>query len=170
MVVHEYDIMYTLPAPSVYFRPVEIDQVDAISQLESASYPSDEAATPEKLSYRAEHAKDFFLVAIDGSSDHDPQRPQHSVIGFVCSTLTASLSLTHESMSTHDPDGKVLCIHSVVIEASRRRQNIGSRLMTAYINFVKATSPHVEEIRLLCKQHLVRCNATLKYTPFVSDH
>ena len=59
-------------------------------------------------------------------------------------------------MSTHEPDGKLLCIHSVCVAEDQRRKGIGSRLMTAYVNFVKQGRPDVETMRLLCKDHLVR--------------
>jgi hypothetical protein len=46
---------------------------------------------------------------------------------YVCGTCSSSSSLTHESMSTHEPDGRLLCIHSVAVQQQHRRQGIASR-------------------------------------------
>ena len=78
------------------------------------------------------------------------------VVGFVCATLTTAASLTHESMGAHEPEGTMLCIHSVVVAEHRRRKKIGSRLLTAYVNYVSMARPDVESMRLLCKEYLVR--------------
>ena len=34
-------------------------------------------------------------------------------MGYICGTLSAAEKLTHESMSRHDPEGDMLCMHSV---------------------------------------------------------
>ena len=81
--------------------------------LEAASYPADEAATPEKLKYRSEVAGTFFRVACVGR-DGD-------VVGFVCGTATDHEELEEETMSVHVKGGSVLCIHSVVVAEKRRR-------------------------------------------------
>ena len=73
--------------------------------LEIASYPADEAATKEKLQMRMRDAGDFFRAAY--SEDGIP-------CGFICGTLTTATKLTDESMSSHEPEGATLCIHSVV--------------------------------------------------------
>jgi hypothetical protein len=103
-------------------------------------------------------ASDFFLTAVTfpPAADTDINEPADPhVIGYVCGTLSSSNSLTHESMSLHEAEGKMLCIHSVCIADEHRRQGVGSRLMTAYVNFVKQGRPDIETMRLLCKEHLV---------------
>lgn len=35
------------------------------------------------------------------------------IVGYICGTLTAAESLTHDSLQKHDPVGEMLCIHSV---------------------------------------------------------
>lgn len=158
--------------PYTYFSPVQPEQLDRIYALEAASYPEDEAATYEKLQYRIEHASGVFLVALqlqaasavtqpndavtstgdNGSSAAD--RQEH-LAGFVCGTLTSAGKLTHESMSTHDPDGTLLCIHSVVVESSQRRKGLATRMLKAYLQFVQGSTPALQGVRLLCKEDLV---------------
>eukprot|EP00955_Chlamydomonas_euryale_P038645 351146-Chlamydomonas_euryale.AAC.1 len=64
--------------------------------------------------------------------------------------------LTHDSMSTHEPDGTTLCIHSVCVAQPHRRRGVASAALRAYINYVRATSPHLRQVRLISKQYLVR--------------
>ena len=91
---------------AIFFRPPCLEDLPALLALETASYPPDEAATREKLAMRIEDAADVFMVAM---------RPADSaIVGFVCGTCTAAAGLTHESMSTHDPEGQLLCVHRQV--------------------------------------------------------
>ncbi|KAG2454440.1 hypothetical protein HYH02_001459 [Chlamydomonas schloesseri] len=136
---------------TVFFAPVQPEQLDRIHALEEASYPADEAATYEKLKFRIENASNVFLVAL--SAPEGAGEPQ--VVGFVCGTQTRAPKLTHESMSTHDADGSLLCIHSVVVDPALRRRGLATRMLRAYTPYVCATTPHLTGIRLLSKQDLV---------------
>lgn len=83
-------------------------------------------------------AGEFFLVAIKQQNGTD------AVVGFVCGTLLAGEELSHESMSRHDPCGSTLCIHSVCVEASQRRQGIAGKMLQAYLSMVPQVSPEVK--------------------------
>jgi arylalkylamine N-acetyltransferase len=147
-----------LPPPSLFFRPAQASDLQSIIDLETASYPADEAATPDRLEFRLENAGEYFLVAVAPPTNANATSSgvdALQVVGFVCSTLTAANSLTHESMATHEPQGSLLCVHSVCVEQGQRRRGVGSKLMRAYINFIAQSSANVTEIRLLCKEHLV---------------
>ncbi|GFR49520.1 hypothetical protein Agub_g11563, partial [Astrephomene gubernaculifera] len=136
---------------SVFFCPVQPEHLDRIHSLEATSYPADEAATFEKLKFRIESASNVFLVAMqcrDGESDP-------AVVGYVCGTCTCSGRLTHDSMATHEPDGTLLCIHSVVVEEGLRRRGLATRMLRAYAAYVQASTPHLRGIRLICKQDLI---------------
>ena len=71
-------------------------------------------------------------------------------------------------MSTHDPDGQLLCIHSVCVAEEHRGKGHGSKLMTAYINYVQSTRPDLKSIRLLCKEYLVSLFGFLLFTKCLS--
>ena len=60
----------------VFFRPACLDDLEAVMRLEAASYPEDEAATPEKLRMRMERASEAFMVAVSSRDD--------SIVGFAC--------------------------------------------------------------------------------------
>ena len=109
------------------------------------AYPSDEAGSYEAFAYRQSIAPDLFLGAYDPSD-------QKRLIGFICSTLSKSESLTHESMTTHDPEGKTICVHSVCVDPGRQRQKIGSTLLEEYIK--RWTNGPYDGISLIAHEEL----------------
>lgn len=118
-----------------HFNKVSASDLPSIIALEEASYPADEAATPEKLHYRAEHAADLFWVLKHSSS---PSSPDKAVIGFICAT-SAEDSLTHDTMSVHVPGGAVCCIHSVVITEELRGKGLATLMMQHYLTRLPAS-------------------------------
>jgi predicted GNAT family N-acyltransferase len=120
------------------------DLLKEISQLESNSYPEDEKASEENLLYRLNNASDYFYGIFENKK----------VIGYVCGTLSKNEKLTHESMFQHQSDGETLCIHSVVIEQSKRRKGLGIQMMKEYLNYV-TKHENVKRILLLCKENLI---------------
>ncbi|KAL1514540.1 hypothetical protein AB1Y20_003637 [Prymnesium parvum] len=133
------------PPLALSFERVPLHHAADAFRLEISSYPPDEAASLQKLTLRLTDAPQYFWGAYDASG---------ALRGFVCGTLTADSSLTEESMSTHEPSGTTLCIHSVVTEASCRRQGVGSWMMQEYLARVAAEG-HVRRVLLLCKEGLV---------------
>ena len=55
------------------------------------------------------------------------------LVAYICSTLSSTSSLTHESMSEHVPGGYSVCIHSVCVSGDHQRKGIGSALIKEYI-------------------------------------
>ena len=74
--------------------------------------------------------------------------------GFVCGTLTTASKLTDESMSTHEPDGTTLCIHSVVVDATYRRQGLATWMLLEYVERVREAGV-ATRILLICKEYLL---------------
>ena len=126
------------------FRTLSIDLIDEIYHLESISYPEDEAASLQNIKLRLTNASNLFLGAF----------LKDQLIGFVNGTKTSSTTLTHESMSTHEPNGETLCIHSVVIDPKYRRKGYGTLLTKKYIEHVKGENT-LKRIRLLAKKNLI---------------
>jgi ribosomal protein S18 acetylase RimI-like enzyme len=134
----------------VQFRICRPTDIPVCLEIETASYPPDEAATLSSLQYRQHHAAQYFLCAvIPASGDSD------TVIGFICSTKC--LSFQHESLTTHVPNGNVLAIHSVVIAAPYRRRGLASRMLRGYVEMVQQMDPEhrPEKIVLLAKANLL---------------
>ena len=131
------------------FRLLNADEVLRAFELESSSYPQDEAASHEKLIFRQANAPSYFLGAFSSSSSP-------SLLAFVCGTRCDSLD--HDSLSSHDPTAPILAIHSVCVAPTHRRQGIGQRLLLQYVSLItsRSSSDGLKEIRLICKSRLLR--------------
>ena len=132
-------------------------------QIETASYPPDEAATESSLRYRQENATPYFLCAVLSATAPLPSydiinKIDDTVTGFVCSTRCHTF--THESMTVHVPDGSILAIHSVVVVESYRRRGIATQMLQHYIQTIRQQQKQQYETRiskivLLAKAHLL---------------
>ena len=113
---------HTFGTPLV-LKKVPGEDVPAIAAMEIASYPEDEAATPEGLTFRQANAGDFFWGCYRaGSGGAGGGEVDASPVGFICGTLTSDATLTHDSMATHVPGSESLCVHSVCVGAEHRRK------------------------------------------------
>ena len=150
----------------IELTPATQAEVDALFEMEVASYPADEAASRDGISMRIREAGEYFFVAHEAESSEGgvaegtetkTKTTRRPIVGFVNGTKTSSSRLTHESMSTHDADGSLLCIHSVVVSGKRRREGIGRRMLTDYCDIIRGAqgTNGVREIRLLCKENLI---------------
>ncbi len=126
-------------------RPARPDDLARVAALEQASYPADEAATPDMLATRLAVAGEAFLVATGADGQ---------VIGFTCGTRARGRALTHESLRRHDPAGESLCVHSVVVDRAHRRQGIGLALVRAVVARAREL-PGVRRVLLICKEPLI---------------
>ena len=149
---------------SLGFRRIAADDLDRCCEIEEASYPADEAATRENLHFRQNVASEYFWCATiprkpidDGSNCNDD-----TVVGFICSTRCNEFE--EESMSTHDDNGRILCVHSVVVDEQHRRQGIASYMIQNYLKHValvhSSMNAHtdnsgIDRVQLLAKSHLL---------------
>lgn len=140
------------------YRHVQIEDMSRCYEIESSSYPEDEAATLEKLIYRQQYAGEYFICVTksqDETSDSD------HIIGFICSTRCSEF--TEESMSEHDANGSILAIHSVVVDEKYRRQGVASAMLKDYLKQMISFSSLVastgtngfSRVLLLAKSHLL---------------
>ncbi|KAL6075731.1 Arylalkylamine N-acetyltransferase [Balamuthia mandrillaris] len=135
----------------LHFESATEDLLDELYALEVASYPSDEAATKEKMRLRLTAAAPFFRVAFQKDGGEEEKR----LVGFVCSTLVEGDSLTHSSMAEHAPHGTTLCIHSVVIHKDFRRKGFGTKMLRAYMDHIAEQHPEITLVLLITHQYLV---------------
>ncbi|GBG28312.1 Phenazine biosynthesis-like domain-containing protein [Hondaea fermentalgiana] len=117
--------------------------------MEQASYPADEAASPEGMKKRRDEASELFWVAL--STDDG------AITGFVNGTCTNEDELTDESMSQHVRGGTTLCIHSVVTREDLRRQGLARATLRRYLDHIVASkeTSHIRQALLIAKEHLV---------------
>ena len=55
-------------------------------------------------------------------------------------------------MARHEPEGALLAIHSVCVAAAARRRGVATRLLRAYLQFVQASTPQLQEVRELAQE------------------
>lgn len=127
--------------PAVVRTPT-VAELDAIAALERSSYASDEAASAAALAHRLAVAPELFVGAYEAKSQ--------ALLGFVCGTRSPR-QLTEESMSGHDPDGPLVCIHSVVVRADARRQGVATTLVREYLRRLPANTT----VALIARAHHV---------------
>ena len=125
------------PTTMFDLRATRTSDLSRIIALETASYPADEAASPEALTSRLENAGEYFRTMVEGDE----------IIGFICGTRCDEF--TEESMAQHDPTGKYLAIHSVVVAGERRREGLASLALRWYADEMKC------EMRLIAKAGLL---------------
>ncbi|KAG6856689.1 hypothetical protein H0H87_001904 [Tephrocybe sp. NHM501043] len=136
---------------------VAAEDVEQAIKIEEQGYPADEAASLEALKYRQANASKLFLGAY-------LQSPRE-LIGYICSTLSPSPTLTHASMSTHVPGAQNVCIHSVCVHAQHRKQGVGLSLLKEYVTRLRSstdakskdkegTETHYERILLITHEYL----------------
>ncbi|OEU22974.1 hypothetical protein FRACYDRAFT_178942 [Fragilariopsis cylindrus CCMP1102] len=111
------------------FRSATSDDIPHCFEIESASYPSDEAATLESLTNRQKYAGEYFILCTTTTTTTITKAKQ--ILGFICGTRCNEF--TEESMSEHDKDGRLLAIHSVVIDEQYRRKGIASKMLKRYV-------------------------------------
>lgn len=126
--------------------------VPSLVALEAASYPADEAASPERIALRVSDASSFFLVLEKGGT----------IVGFVNGTCVTG-DLTAETMAVHNPHGSTLCIHSVVVSAQLRGRGLGSWMLARYIRHVATAQPQVLSLQLLAHSEKVAMYARLGF-------
>lgn len=127
-------------------RQARPEDLGRVLELESTSYPEDEAATEDRLILRINQASEFFHVLEDPSNG--------KIIAFINGTCTKDLKIVEESMAHHDQDGKTLIIHSVVVDQSYRRNKIALDFLHHYIKHMHRENL-VDRILLLSKSRLL---------------
>lgn len=126
------------PSGLLELRPIKAGpELEAAAALEAASYPADEAASPERLAYRQKNAGRFFWGAFDKRAEDAGRGPgEGALVGFVVGTLAAGTVLTEESMGEHVDDGELLCIHSVVVREDLRRRGVALVIFRSFLQAV----------------------------------
>ena len=129
---------------SIRFERCRREDLARVTAVERASYPADEAASASSLEMRQREAGEFFMVAravdsmdssvLEGARASDASgtaaaaldADARSIVGYVCGTLASGDVLDESTMSSHDPSGDVLAIHSVCVDERFRRRGVAA--------------------------------------------
>ncbi|KAJ2357294.1 hypothetical protein IWW50_004967 [Coemansia erecta] len=106
----------------------DIGEVRSAWPIEAAGYPEDEAASLDGMLYRHTNAPHLFFGAFTSNG---------SIAGYIMSTQSAPPLVTHESMSTHDPQGTTACVHSVCVAPEWQRKGLATKLLNLYTESIR---------------------------------
>jgi len=125
-------------------RHATLDDLDALSRIEEASFLPTEAASRDRIRDRLSHFADSFWL-----EEHDGEP-----FGFICGMASNEKHLRDEMYANptlHTPDGDWLMLFSVVTDPAHRGEHIAVRLMAEVIRESKALGR--KGIVLTCKDH-----------------
>eukprot|EP00924_Labyrinthula_sp_SR-Ha-C_P011370 snap_masked-scaffold_36-processed-gene-2.97-mRNA-1 protein AED:0.13 eAED:0.14 QI:0/-1/0/1/-1/1/1/0/484 len=129
------------------YELLSVEKLDKIHTLETKCFPPKEAASKESILLRLREAGEYFLGCYK----------EKELVGFINATRFDEFE--EESMSFHDPDGKILGIHSVLVDEKHRRQGIATQMLKVYLQLVynnnKNLDSKIEDVALLTKPHNV---------------
>ncbi|KAI0051600.1 Mss4-like protein [Auriscalpium vulgare] len=95
-----------------------------------------------RFRYRHSHAPELFLGAFISQNGQ-----KRTLIGYVDGTLSPSPTLTHESMSTHVPGSRSVCIHGVCVDSSYRHRGIATALLKEYLRRLEGANKESGETK-----------------------
>ncbi|VDC03805.1 unnamed protein product [Peniophora sp. CBMAI 1063] len=137
-------------SPNIFFDSLTDTEVYEAHSIETKGFPADEAGSLETFQYRHAHAPELFLGAFESASTVDAGR---ALVAYVNATRSTFDTLTHASMSTHEPGGRSACIHSVCVREDRKRKGIASALLKEYLARLAATKS-VDRVLLIAHEEL----------------
>ena len=128
-------------------RHAKLSDAEKIAQLEAASFPAAEAATPESIKDRVEKYGNHFWLLIDDEGE---------ISAFVNGLVTNKDTLEdemYEDAASHDENGDWQMIFSVVTDPEKRHRGYAKKCLEAAIQDAKDQGR--KGLVLTCKDHLV---------------
>jgi ribosomal protein S18 acetylase RimI-like enzyme len=132
--------------PYIQQENATYDDLDSIYQLESLSFPPDEAATKDSIEYRIISANPYFRVIRNGKE----------IISFINGTCIDMNCINVTAMKSHHPNGKNLVIHSVTVAPEYRRRGIAKSFLCDYMMYISEARKEIEVVMLLTKSSLLK--------------
>lgn len=131
---------------TVKIRPVTLQDLEAVSEVEMACFPEAEAATKTSFEQRIRTFPDSFFVAeLEGK-----------IVGFVNGSVINGKviydDLFHDT-SLHIPEGKYQTIFGLDVVPEHRRKGIAELLMANMIESARKAGRY--GLVLTCKEHLI---------------
>lgn len=121
----------------LYLRPLALADVARAAAIEAEAYPEDEAASAARMEERCREAGQHFWGVyanpVPAGDEASAALPDAALIGYINGTRAEGATLTDESMAEHVPEGRSLCIHSVVVADKYRRAGIATAALRAYM-------------------------------------
>ncbi|MGL5352556.1 MAG: GNAT family N-acetyltransferase [Clostridium sp.] len=131
---------------NVIIRNVCLEDLDAVTKVESICFPKEEAATRESLEKRIKTFPEVFFVA----------EVNNEIIGFINGCITNESTIYDELYSQsklHIPNGNYQTIFGLDVIPDFRRQGIAEQLMNHIIQTAKCSGR--KGLILTCKPNLI---------------
>lgn len=122
---------------------MQAHHVQAVWELEKASFPEDEGASRSTIAFRIAETGGLCQVYVDSGSK--------LAALMMCTASGNAGRMRAESIERHDAEGTTVCIHSVVVRKELRGRGIGLRMMREYMAGVRAVWPATRRLLLLTK-------------------
>lgn len=138
----------------IKIRPVTIEDLDSITDVEAACFPPAEAATRESFEHRIQAFPECFFVAVHNDK----------IIGFINGCATDERTIRDEMFedsSLHNPNGCYQSIFGLDVIEDYRFQGIAAELMNHLIE--NARSKGRKGLILTCKDRLIHYYAKFGY-------
>ncbi len=132
--------------PEIIIRNACAKDLDACIEIETNSFPPDEAASDESIRTRITTYPQGFLVA----------EKNGCILGQINSGATSKNDITDEAFKKlvgHDPAGTSMVIFSLSVLPRFRHQGVAAALMDRFI--IKARDMGKQNVLLLCKEKLI---------------
>lgn len=130
----------------IKIRRVSIEDLDAVSEVETRCFPEAEAATKSSIEQRIKtFPESFFVAEIDGI-----------IIGFINGCVTNEMTIFDELFSDatlHIPNGDYQAIFGLDVISDYRKQGIAAQLMNHMIEVSRLNSR--KGVILTCKDKLI---------------
>ncbi|KAF9093450.1 hypothetical protein BGX23_003322 [Mortierella sp. AD031] len=157
------------------YKLVSDEQVSLAYAIEIQEYIESEAASLKNLVFRQQVAPELFLGCyLRHQQDHDEDKTStdngdnnddSTLVGYIVSTLASGDRLTHASMSSHDPNGDAVCIHSVCVSKAFQRRGIATKMLRQYLLHLQqisasrrasdAGTPIMKRVLLIVHEHYI---------------
>lgn len=127
-------------------RLAQVEDLDAIIEIEAICFPVEEAASKEAITERFNVFMDNFVVAEENGQ----------VVGFINGCCYHELSLPDElyhDSSLHDKSGAYQTVFGLDVLPAYRKNGVARQLVEFFIALAKQRGKH--GIVLTCKDHLV---------------
>lgn len=139
---------------NIEIRPVNIEDLDAVTAVEAECFPAAEAATRESFAHRIATFPECFFVATHNGE----------IIGFINGCATNERTIRDEMFedsTLHDPNGCYQSIFGLDVIEKYQRQGIAAELMNHLIE--NARTKGRKGLILTCKDRLIHYYAKFGY-------
>lgn len=123
------------------------DDAREVAALEHLVFPAEFATPYEVFKERLLLAPEYSIGVREAATNR--------LVAFISGALTSSNRLDKRSLSVHDADGELFCIHSICTHPSFRRRGIAKMLFNLLLQRVQDINPRVQQISLICCGQLV---------------